>query len=56
MRESENLDRQFEPSSQNEFVSPAIRTTIVFEKDEKGGFTLVIRKGGTETRARKAPA
>ena len=56
MRESENLDRLFEPRSQNEFVSPAIGATVVFEKDEKGGFTLVIRKGGTETRARKAPA
>ena len=54
MRESENLDRLFEPRSQNEFVSPAIGATIVFEKDEKGGFTLVIRKGGTETRATKA--
>jgi len=56
MRESENLDRLFEPGSQNEFVSPAIGATAIFEKDEKGGFTLVIRKGGTETRARKAPA
>lgn len=54
MRESENLDRQFEPSSQDEFVSPAIGTTIVFEKDEKGNLALVIKKGETEIRAKKA--
>jgi len=56
MRESENLDRQFEPRSQNEFVSPAIGTTIIFEKDEKGNVSLTIKKNGTETRAVKAAA
>jgi hypothetical protein len=56
MRESENLERQFEPKSKNEFVSPAIGATIVFEKDDKGEFTLIIKKGGTETRAKKAAA
>ena len=56
MRESENLERQFEPRSQDEFVSPAIGTTIVFQKDEKGNVCLTIRKGGTETRAVKAAA
>ena len=56
MRESENLERQFEPKSQDEFVSPAIGTTIVFQKDEKGNVCLTIRKGGTETRAVKAAA
>jgi len=56
MRESETLERQFEPRSQDEFVSPPIGTTIVFEKDEKGNVSLTIRKSGTETRARKATA
>jgi hypothetical protein len=54
MRESESLERQFEPRSQHEFVSPAIGTTILFQKDEKGDVSLTIRKGGTETRAKKA--
>ena len=54
MRESETLERQFEPRSQDEFVSPPIGTTIVFEKDEKGNIILTIRKSWTETRARKA--
>jgi CubicO group peptidase (beta-lactamase class C family) len=53
MRESENLERQFESRSQDEFVSPAIGTTIVFQKDEGGSVVLVIKKNGTETRARK---
>jgi len=56
MRESENLERQFEPRSQDEFFSPAIGTTIVFQKDEKGNIILTIRKNGTETLARKAVA
>jgi len=56
LRESKNLERQFEPRSQDEFVSPPIGTTIVFEKDEKGNIILTIRKSGTETRARKAAA
>ena len=56
MRESENLDRQFEPRSQNEFISPAIGTTIIFKKDEKEDLILVIRKNGAETRAKKSPA
>jgi CubicO group peptidase (beta-lactamase class C family) len=56
MRESENLERQFEPRSRNEFFSPAIGATVVFEKDEKGELTMIIKKGGTETRARKATA
>jgi CubicO group peptidase (beta-lactamase class C family) len=56
MRESENLDRQFEPKSQDEFFSPPIGTTIVFEKDEEGKLAIVIRKGGTETRAGKIAA
>ncbi|OGD37020.1 MAG: hypothetical protein A2V45_03030, partial [Candidatus Aminicenantes bacterium RBG_19FT_COMBO_58_17] len=43
MREAETLERQFEPRSQDEFVSPAIGTTIVFEKDEKGNIILTIR-------------
>jgi hypothetical protein len=53
MRESQNLDRQFESRSQDEFFSPPIGTTIVFQKDEKGNVILMIRKNGTETRARK---
>jgi len=56
MRESENLERQFEPRSQDEFVSPAIGTTIVFQKDKEGNVILTIRKNGTETQARKAAA
>lgn len=56
MRESENLERDFEPRSQDEFFSPLIGTTIVFQKDEKGNVVLTIRKDGTETRARKAAA
>jgi hypothetical protein len=54
MRESENLERQFEPRSQDEFFSPVIGTTIIFQKDEKGNVSLTIRKDGLETRARKA--
>jgi hypothetical protein len=54
MRESENLDRQFEPRSQNEFVSPAIGATIVFEKVENGDLFMVIKKSGAEVRAKKA--
>jgi len=54
MRESENLERQFEPRSQDEFFAPAIGATIVFKKDEKGIIILTIRKNGTETPARKA--
>jgi CubicO group peptidase (beta-lactamase class C family) len=54
MRESENLERQFEPRSQDEFVSPAIGTTIIFQKDEQGSIILTIRKSGVETKARKA--
>jgi CubicO group peptidase (beta-lactamase class C family) len=53
MRESQNLDRQFEPRSQDEFFSPPIETTIIFQKDEGGSLVLVIKKNGTETRARK---
>jgi CubicO group peptidase (beta-lactamase class C family) len=56
MRESENLERQFEPRSQDEFFSPAIGTTIVFQKDEQGSVILTIRKDGVETRARKPAA
>ena len=56
MRESENLERQFEPRSQDEFVSPPIGTTIVFQKDKEGNVILTIRKNGTETQARKAAA
>jgi CubicO group peptidase (beta-lactamase class C family) len=58
LRESESLERQFEPSSQDEFVSPAIGTATVFKKDEKGNVSLTITKNGTETRAvkTKAPA
>jgi CubicO group peptidase (beta-lactamase class C family) len=56
MRESENLERQFEPKSQDEFFSPPIGTTIIVQKDEKGELVLVIKKNGTETRARKAKA
>ena len=53
MRESGNLERQFEPTSQDEFFSPAIGTTIVFQKDEKGNVVLTIRKNGTKARAGK---
>jgi CubicO group peptidase (beta-lactamase class C family) len=56
MRESENLERQFEPRSQDEFVSPAIGTVIVFQRDEEGNLDLVIKKNGVETRARKEKA
>jgi len=56
MRESKNLDRQFEPRSQDEFFSPAIGTTILFQKDEKGNVVLTIKKNGMETRATKAAA
>jgi CubicO group peptidase (beta-lactamase class C family) len=56
MRESEKLERQFEPGSQNEFFSEAIRTTALFVKDAKGELVLVIKKNGTETRAQKAKA
>jgi len=56
MRELKNLDRQFEPRSQDEFFSPAIGTTILFQKDEKGNVVLTIRKNGTETRATKPAA
>jgi len=56
MRESQNLDRQFEPRSQDEFFSPPIGTTIIFQKDEKGNVSLTIRKNGAETRATKAAA
>jgi len=53
MRESGNLERQFEPTSQIEFFSPAIGTTIIFRKDEKENVVLTIRKNGTEARAGK---
>jgi CubicO group peptidase (beta-lactamase class C family) len=56
LRESESLERQFEPRSQDEFISPAIGATIVFEKDAKGNVSLTIRKDGIETRAKKVPA
>ena len=56
MRESESLESRFEPRSQNEFVSPAIGTAIVFEEDEGGRVVLTIRKNGAETRAMKSAA
>jgi CubicO group peptidase (beta-lactamase class C family) len=54
MRESENLEREFEPRSKDEFVSPAIGATIVFERAENGDLVMIIKKSGLETRARKA--
>ena len=56
MRESESLESRFEPRSQNEFVSPAIGTAIVFEEDEGGRVVLTIRKNGAETRAMQSAA
>ena len=56
MRESENLEREFEPRSQSEFFSPPIGTMIIFKKDEKGEIVLMIRKNGMESRAKKVPA
>jgi CubicO group peptidase (beta-lactamase class C family) len=53
MRESENLERQFEPKSQDEFISPAIGTTIIFQKDEPGSVALIIRKNGVESKAER---
>jgi hypothetical protein len=53
MRESENLERQFEPKSQDEFISPAIGTTIIFQKDAPGSITLIIRKNGVESKAER---
>jgi hypothetical protein len=54
MRESKALERQFEPRSQNEFFSPAIGTTILFEKGANGAILLTIKKAGSETHAKKA--
>ena len=56
MRESESLEREFEPRSQDEFFSPLIATAIIFQKDEKGHIFLTIKKNGTEERAEKIPA
>jgi CubicO group peptidase (beta-lactamase class C family) len=53
VRESDSLERQFEPKSQHEFVSPAIGTAIVFEKDETGNILLTVRKNAMESRARR---
>jgi CubicO group peptidase (beta-lactamase class C family) len=53
MRESQSLERQFEPRSQSEFASPAIGTTVIFQQDDQGSVALIIRKNGVETKARK---
>ncbi|MEW5900777.1 MAG: serine hydrolase domain-containing protein, partial [Acidobacteriota bacterium] len=53
LRESEKLERQFEPKSQNEFSSPPIGATILFEKDSAGNTKLTIKKGEAIARATK---
>jgi CubicO group peptidase (beta-lactamase class C family) len=52
LRESEILERPFEPRSETEFFSPAIGASIEFRRAPEGT-VLVIRKDGAETTAKK---
>jgi CubicO group peptidase (beta-lactamase class C family) len=48
LRESEALEREFEPRANSEFFSPPISTTISFSRDKGGKPLLIIRKAGRE--------
>jgi CubicO group peptidase (beta-lactamase class C family) len=54
LRESDGLERQFEPRSDEEFVSPPIGASIVFRKEANGPMVMIIKKGEKELRAVKA--
>jgi CubicO group peptidase (beta-lactamase class C family) len=53
LRESDGLDREFEPRSETEFAQPIVGVTIVFQKNPAGAVELIIKKGGVETKAEK---
>ena len=53
LRESDGLDREFEPRSETEFAQPIVGVTIVFRKNPAGAVILTIKKGGVETGAEK---
>jgi CubicO group peptidase (beta-lactamase class C family) len=53
LRESDGLERQFEPRSDEEFVAPPIGASIVFRKEPNGPVVMIIKKGEKELRARK---
>jgi hypothetical protein len=56
IRESDGLEREFEPRSETEFAQPIIGAAIVFLKNSSGAVVLTIKKGGVETRAEKISA
>lgn len=56
LRESDGLERQFEPRSEEEFISPLIGASIIFRKETAGATVMVIKKGEKEFRAVKTPA
>ena len=53
LRESDGLEREFEPRSETEFAQPIVGVMIVFQKNPAGAAALTIKKGGVETRAEK---
>jgi CubicO group peptidase (beta-lactamase class C family) len=54
LRESDGLERQFEPRSDEEFVAPPIGASIVFRKEPTGPVVMILKKGEKELRAVKA--
>jgi hypothetical protein len=56
LRESDGLERLFEPRSDEEFTAPLIGASIVFGKEPAGATVMVIKKGEKEFRAVKTPA
>jgi CubicO group peptidase (beta-lactamase class C family) len=53
LRESDDLEREFEPRPDGGFFSPSIGAAIRFGRDEGGRAILVILKNGREVRAVK---
>lgn len=56
IRESDGLEREFEPRSETEFAQPIIGASIVFRRNPSGAVVLTIQKAGVETRAEKISA
>jgi len=54
LRESDALERQFEPRSDEEFAAPVIGASIVFRKETGGAMVMIIKKSEKEIRAVKA--
>ncbi len=53
LRESDSLERDFEPRSETEFASPILGTKILFSRDPDGTVVITLSREGAETRAVK---